>query len=539
MEDLMREATKLAEQFLNEEKEYQMGFIDAEQSNPKTRTLDKTIAKSAVDGVRMLLSVDEDLVSLYRNTLFSDEFDHFCESVKKTLAGGGRIVLSGCGSTGRLCMNVEKSWRRATKRCGLDETLGDRVLTIMTGGDYAVIRSVENFEDYDSFSRRQAAELGVGAGDLLVGVTATAETTSILGTAAYAIENGADVYMVICTDPKKVIGRMERVDRVYLHANVHSLYLPCGGMAVTGSTRMQSSTIEQTVVASALEIVLSDMIGARVSKEHLYEGFSNMIKSLVAEESVLRLADFATAEKSLYERGGYVTYFTENYVLDVLTDTTERAPTYATPPFRPQHHTSEPLSWAFTKNPTLDTAEAWEECFGRDPRCIAWENSYYEAAGIYNMSDISKERLLEFMIGKEPDPEREQRDSVAVWVDRKMPTAAFEACAAPYKARVALVYDEPLAATLLDIFEHLQIKLVMNTVSTASMALMGRISGNYMTYVAMSNKKLVDRGARIISDLCEISYADALRELYYAYLCYKDTHYSPAQMAIKRLRGEA
>ena len=147
-----------------------MGFIDAEQSNPKTRTLDKTIAKSAVDGVRMLLSVDEDLVSLYRNTLFSDEFDHFCESVKKTLAGGGRIVLSGCGSTGRLCMNVEKSWRRATKRCGLDETLGDRVLTIMTGGDYAVIRSVENFEDYDSFSRRQAAELGVGAGDLYVTV---------------------------------------------------------------------------------------------------------------------------------------------------------------------------------------------------------------------------------------------------------------------------------------------------------------------------------------------------------------------------------
>lgn len=538
MDNLMKEAAQLADRFLNEEKQYQMGFIEAEQSNPKTRTLDKTFRESAEKGVRMLLSVDEDLVTLYKNTIFSEGFDAFKNAIGKTLAGGGKIILSGCGSTGRLCMNVERSWRVGVKRSGVDAALGERVLSLMTGGDYAVIRAVENFEDFESFSRRQAEELGVGKGDLLIGITATAETTSILGTAFYAAEQGAEVYMLVCTNPKNILGKLERVDRLYGHENVSSLYLPCGGMAVTGSTRMQSSTIEQAILLSALELVLSELAGDPVSKERLFEGFQGMIDSLITPESVTRLAALASAETELYKRGGYVTYFSEGFMLDILTDTTERSPTYATPPFRPQHHTDEPLSWAFSKNPALTTKEAWAECFGREPRCIEWEQSYYETEGIYNMRDISKARLMEFMIGKEPDPERESRDGVAVWVDRKAPTAAFDACASAYRARTELVYDDPLVETLQDIFEHLQLKLVMNTVSTASMAMLGRIQGNYMTYVSMSNKKLVDRGARIISDLCGVSYADALRELYYAHLQYKDTHHSPTQIAIRRLRGE-
>ena len=538
MDTLMQEATRLADRFLNEEKQYQMGFIEAEQSNPKTRTLDKTFREGAEKGVRMLLSVDEDLVTLYKNTIFGDGFDAFQKAIKDTLVGGGRIILSGCGSTGRLCMNVERSWRVGVKRSGVDASLGERVLSLMTGGDYAVIRAVENFEDFESFSRRQAAELGVGKGDLLIGVTATAETTSILGTAYYAAEEGAKVYMLVCTNPKNILGKMERVDRLYGHESVSSLYLPCGGMAVTGSTRMQSSTIEQAILLSALELVLCELASVPCGKERLCEGFEGMIKTLVREDSVSRIAALASAEAELYKRGGYVTYFSEGFMLDILTDTTERAPTYATPPFRPQHHTDEPLSWAFSKNPALTTAEAWAECFGREPRCIEWERSYYEIEGIYNMRDIGKARLMEFMIGKEPDPEREREDSVAVWVDRKPSTPDFDRCASAYRAQSELVYDDALVDTLQDIFEHLQLKLVMNTVSTASMAMLGRIHGNYMTYVSMSNKKLVDRGARIIADICNVSYADALRELYYAYLQYKDTHHSPTQMAIKRLMGE-
>ena len=38
------------------------------------------------------------------------------------------------------------------------------------------------------------------------------------------------------------------------------------------------------------------------------------------------------------------------------------------------------------------------------------------------------------------------------------------------------------------------IKLVLNTLSTATMARMGRVMGNAMVWVSPSNKKLIDRG---------------------------------------------
>ena len=62
----------------------------------------------------------------------------------------------------------------------------------------------------------------------------------------------------------------------------------------------------------------------------------------------------------------------------------------------------------------------------------------------------------------------------------------------------------------MEIYEHLCLKLMLNTLSTGVMARMGRIHGNWMTCMAISNKKLMDRGARIVSDLCGVPYEQAL-----------------------------
>ena len=64
--------------------------------------------------------------------------------------------------------------------------------------------------------------------------------------------------------------------------------------------------------------------------------------------------------------------------------------------------------------------------------------------------------------------------------------------------------------------------MAINTISTGVMALYGRITGNYMTFLNISNKILIDRGARIVSDLCGVSYNVALKELYYSSLLYEN-----------------
>ena len=80
--------------------------------------------------------------------------------------------------------------------------------------------------------------------------------------------------------------------------------------------------------------------------------------------------------------------------------------------------------------------------------------------------------------------------------------------------------------------------MAINAVSTSTMAVFGRICGNYMSFVDMSNKKLVDRGARIIEDLCGVPYEKALEELYFSALLIENGDaetMSPAQNAIRRL----
>ena len=64
-------------------------------------------------------------------------------------------------------------------------------------------------------------------------------------------------------------------------------------------------------------------------------------------------------------------------------------------------------------------------------------------------------------------------------------------------------------------------KIMINDMSTATMAKIGRIRGNYMVYLNISNKKLIDRATRIIADLCNISYEQTNYELYLSKLYFE------------------
>lgn len=56
-------------------------------------------------------------------------------------------------------------------------------------------------------------------------------------------------------------------------------------------------------------------------------------------------------------------------------------------------------------------------------------------------------------------------------------------------------------------------KLVLNMISTATMIRLGKVEGNKMTRLQLTNTKLWDRGARIIAEKLNISYQEALERL--------------------------
>lgn len=529
MLEIKKEAQRLSDEFLNCSKEYRLGFIEAEQSNPKTKEMGELFRKDTRAGVKNLISVDEELIALFEKTLNCEAFDAFCEDVFKCLYVGGRIVISGCGSTGRLAMRIEASFRQAVRELAKTNRKNvpseDSVIALMTGGDYTIIRAVESFEDYLNLGCAQVKELALCEKDILIGVTATAETTSILGTAKQALEDGAKVWMIVCTEPSTIVGKLRRADEVYKNPNCKSLYMKCGGMALTGSTRMQSSTIEQAVISAALELSLARFVheGITIDKSMLVKGFAGCIEILKSDNATEIMAQATDMETALYERGGHITYFADEYMLDVLTDTTERGPTFSVPPFRPQNRKDMPISWSFAKNPTVSTENAWLKCFERKPRCIDKTEDEYIALGVKpeavkKIPKIDYSALLEYEIGCEPDPDREVGDSLAVWIDYdKSAPSSFGAVAARYKNSEQLVLcngKSSLPETRLKIFEHLTMKMFINVFSTGAMAKMGKICGNYMICINIANKKLIDRATRIIADLGKLDYEKANYELF-------------------------
>ena len=557
---LRKQAQEEAKDFLENDKEYRMGYIEAEKPHPLTRKLSQTYAASVEDGVRLLLQVDHEMAQRASQTLAGESYKAFADTVRKTISEGGRVIFSGCGSSGRLSMRLEQSWRNAVAKlshmypqaCAALEDKLDSVGNIMTGGDYAVIRAVESFEDSTKLGEEQARELGLCDKDLLVGVTATGETTSILGTAMQALRDGASVYMLICADHKPLIDKMARARIVYNDPKCSVMFLPCGPMALTGSTRMQSSTFEQLAGCVSLEGALFDILnGCGVDVDFPgYAWYGNqflaMTEQLLSEKSVALLADTSRLEQKVYEAGGLMTLYADEYLLDVLTDTTERSPTFMTPPFCSADMVGHEQSWAFVKNPTCTTQEAWVSCFLREPNCISWPREKYAQLGlnekqIQKIPDITSHALKRFIIGCESMPERENSPcSHALWVDAKSAPECFVEQATRYNGCSMMTIEGAgitLAETGMDMFEHLCIKLMLNTVSTGVMARMGRIDGNWMTCLAMSNKKLVDRSARIVSDVCGVPYEVALEEIYYSRALSEaqGINRSAAQEAIRRL----
>ena len=52
-------------------------------------------------------------------------------------------------------------------------------------------------------------------------------------------------------------------------------------------------------------------------------------------------------------------------------------------------------------------------------------------------------------------------------------------------------------------------KLILNMISTAIMIRLGRVKGNRMVDMQLSNDKLVDRGARMVMESLDIGYEKA------------------------------
>jgi N-acetylmuramic acid 6-phosphate etherase len=231
-----------------------------------------------------------------------------------------------------------------------------------------------------------------------------------------------------------------------------------------------------------------------------------------------------------------------DYMLDIFTDTTERAPTFMLPPLRRSDDARAPRPWSVVKHLFLSTPRAWEDVFQRAPRCLDWNPVTYQELGASERIQrlppaIRFSDLLQFAVGAEDDPSRHATaDDVATLLlvgpetfadasEEARLMEAFRRLSEGFPHRSALLVGSgrlhaegveetfrvpvDLAVSPLMLWDHLAVKLVLNTVSTVTMARMGRLVSNWMAHVETTNKKLIDRGTRLVACLTGMSYEDA------------------------------
>jgi N-acetylmuramic acid 6-phosphate etherase len=454
-----------AEEFLSQKQLFQLGVLPTETPHPKTADLSGLAQNDIARGLSLLRQVD--LEALRKILEDFRSYQELFEAVASALERGHRIYLVGCGATGRLSLSLEYLWRR--KHPG-----SDQVRSLMAGGDVALVHSLEGFEDFPQYGARHLKQLGFSAHDLLIGTTEGGETPYVIGAVELAAaESSTAPFFLYCNTRQILLERVERSRRVLQNSKIRSLCLETGPMALTGSTRMQASTVLMLVVGLALDFGRDWSAAERELREWI--GF-------LEKSSVQPLQEFILNEAETYREGDYTFYRAEDLAITVFTDTTERAPTFNLAPFDNPTQPSTKHSLTYLSIPSAnDALTAWRRLLARDPRPLEWPEVH---------AKTSAEYLLSFDFGVGAATFREQLISGA----RQFPfTIASDGGELTLDFR-GLRWTCALPGNAL--LDHLTTKMLLNMHSTLVMGRLGRFEGNLMTWVYPSNGKLVDRAAR-------------------------------------------
>src|SRR5882672_10774865 len=195
---------KRSEEFLAISNQFKLGALTTESSHPITAALSQTARQNIPAALDQLFDVDTDVVIKYREFTESSRARVIADTLLHALKNGGKLFFTGCGSTGRLSIQLVSIWRdfwqsqraRGLKCSPKPEEFENRAFSVMASGDFALIKAVEGFEDFTEFGKKQIGDLGVSAKDVVFAITEGGETSFVIGTAWKGVEVGAKGYFV-------------------------------------------------------------------------------------------------------------------------------------------------------------------------------------------------------------------------------------------------------------------------------------------------------------------------------------------------------
>ncbi|MBN2206476.1 MAG: hypothetical protein JW742_03645, partial [Candidatus Aminicenantes bacterium] len=404
------EASPESVDYVQNKTPFQLQDLLTEQRHPATWSLSERIRKDVAAGLNMILAVDDDIVAKLRDLAADPSaLEQMARAVERAILEGRSIYVYGCGATGRLAKQMESGlWRPFWRRALADSKAGPKLVGRfgrevegllvgeMTGADRALISSLEGFEDLPLIGRLQLEDRGIRKGDVVICVTEGGETSSVIGTVLAARAQWGDpdgsaapesrlrLYFIY-NNPDDRLLPFERSRRVLREPGITKINLTTGPQAITGSTRMQATTIETWVVGTALATALDGALRTVLSpKEMARLGFGleptplpDRIGRFAAVRAGIRqaapaLAGLTALEAETYAAGRFAAYFAGDGLITVFIDGTERSPTFR---LFPLDTVDEPARkcWFQVWTPAPDRDAAWRSFLGRPFRGLSPE----------------------------------------------------------------------------------------------------------------------------------------------------------------------
>lgn len=487
-------ALRSAKTFLQEASQFKLGKLTTEKPHPLTGNLSELANNDVGKAIECLQQVDRVALEILQRKEKCIKRMH--ESIHQIIQAGGKIYICGCGATGRLSISLEMLWRQQHPKGNLNS----KVVGFSAGGDTALIKAIEGFEDHPEWGAKQLCELGFSKNDLCIAITEGGETPWVIGAVNEAALISKHKPFFLYCNPDAILKRAaKRSADVLANSKIIKCNLCIGPMAIAGSTRMQASTVLMAAAGFAL-------FGYSDSWNKVKIDFKQWIleyKSLNAQF----LKPFIIKESGWYRKKSLLIYTAQPEVaLTILTDTTERAPTFSLLPFENINDTNAHPALCYLCLPdTTSSASAWKALLHRAARTIEWAETKGAA---------SKKRLLGYDISIKAKEHRKRWEQPLIEFSWSLDDIGLSLQLGETKKILPIASIHPLA-------RHLILKMLLNIHSTIMMGRMGRYEGNLMTWVRPSNKKLIDRAVRYTRSLLaqkEIhpSYSDVVKCLFSA-----------------------
>src|SRR5262245_33936615 len=113
---MSNESERRSREFLKVSDQFKLGVLTTEASHPVTGNLSEVARTDVPAALGLLFQVDEDVLQGYQRFVQSGRASAIQQTVVQSLRAGRRVFFTGCGSTGRLSIQLVSIWREFWQR---------------------------------------------------------------------------------------------------------------------------------------------------------------------------------------------------------------------------------------------------------------------------------------------------------------------------------------------------------------------------------------------------------------------------------------